>query len=220
MSERGAVRGAWAIPPATIRWLKPLVFVLCLLPVFKRIAGAFGLAGLSLGANPVEALIHGCGLWGLNFLLITLSVTPLRALTGWAWLVRWRRMFGLLAFFYIVLHFLLYTGLDQRFDLRVIGEDIVKRPFITIGITALILLIPLAATSTSGMMRRMGRRWAQLHRLVYLVAILGVWHFYWQVKLDTLQPIIYAALLAVLLGYRLWAAWRRRRGASARARGY
>ena len=132
------------------------------------------------------------------------------ALTGWNWLIRFRRMLGLFAFFYVLLHFLLYAGLDQRFDLQIIIEDIVERPFITIGMTALVLLIPLAVTSTKAAMRRLGRRWVQLHRLVYLIAILGVWHYYWQVKLDTLQPTIYAVILAVLLGYRAWAAWRRR----------
>jgi sulfoxide reductase heme-binding subunit YedZ len=140
----------------------------------------------------------------LNFLLITLAVTPLRVLTGKNWLIRFRRMLGLFAFFYILMHFLAYAGVDQRFNLAAILEDIVKRPFITIGFTAFLLLIPLALTSTNGMMRRLGRRWQKLHRLVYLIAILGVWHFYWQVKLDTLQPVIYIAILGLLLGYRLW----------------
>lgn len=196
--------------PGTVRALKATVFLLCLVPLAILLLETFGLAGLSLGANPVEELIHRCGKWGLKFLLITLAVTPVRRLTGWNWLIRFRRMLGLFAFFYLLLHFLVYAGLDQRFDLAVILEDIVERPYITIGMAALVLLVPLAVTSTNGMMRRLGRRWKQLHRLVYPIAILGVWHFYWQVKLDTLEPIIYAAILAALLGYRLVSSRRRR----------
>ena len=186
-----------------VRVLKIPVFLLCLLPAVKLALETFGVAGLSLGANPVEALIHGLGIWGLNFLLITLAVTPLRRLTGQAWLLRFRRMLGLFAFFYILMHFLTYAGIDQRFDLDTIFEDIVERPYITVGFTALTLLLPLALTSTKGMMRRLGRNWKKLHRLVYVAAILGVWHFYWQVKLDTLEPVIYAAILAGLLALRI-----------------
>lgn len=187
----------------SIRILKALVFLLCLLPLAKLALEIFGVAGMSLGANPIEELIHRLGIWGLNFLLITLAVTPLRRLTGKGWLLRFRRMLGLFAFFYVLMHFLTYAGLDQRFDLSVIFEDIAERPFITVGFTAFLLLIPLAATSTNAMMKRLGRRWQKLHRLVYVIAILGVVHFYWQVKLDTLEALVYAAILAVLLGYRL-----------------
>jgi len=187
----------------SIRILKALVFLLCLLPLAKLALEIFGVAGMSLGANPIEELIHRLGIWGLNFLLITLAVTPLRRLTGKSWLLRFRRMLGLFAFFYVLMHFLTYAGLDQRFDLSVIFEDIAERPFITVGFTAFLLLIPLAATSTNAMMKRLGRRWQKLHRLVYVIAILGVVHFYWQVKLDTLEALVYAAILAVLLGYRL-----------------
>jgi sulfoxide reductase heme-binding subunit YedZ len=190
--------------PGRVRALKILLFILCLLPLGRLVLEAFGIAGLGLGANPIEELIHRCGKWGLKFLLITLAVTPLRWLTGAAWLLRFRRMLGLFAFFYVSLHFLAYAGLDQRFDLPVILEDIAERPYITIGFAALVLLLPLALTSTNGMMRRLGPRWKKLHRLVYPIAILGVWHFYWQVKLDTLEPLIYAGILAVLLGFRLW----------------
>jgi sulfoxide reductase heme-binding subunit YedZ len=189
--------------PAWVRVLKVLVFLLCLVPLGKLVLETLGVAGLSLGANPVEELIHRCGKWGLNFLLITLAVTPLRRLTGAVWLIRFRRMLGLFAFFYVLLHFLMYAGLDQRFDLGVILEDIAKRPYITVGFTALLLLVPLALTSTNRMMRRLGRNWKKLHRLVYAIAILGAWHFYWQVKLDTLEPLIYIGILAVLLGYRI-----------------
>jgi sulfoxide reductase heme-binding subunit YedZ len=187
----------------SIRTLKVLVFLVCLIPLTKRVLEIFGVAGLSLGANPVEELIHRFGIWGLNFLLITLAVTPLRRLTGKNWLLRFRRMFGLFAFFYVLMHFLTYAGLDQRFSLPAILEDIAERPYITVGFTAFLLLIPLAATSTRAMMKRLGRRWQKLHRLVYVIAILGVCHFYWQVKLDTMEPLIYAAILAVLLAFRI-----------------
>jgi len=196
--------------PGTIRALKLLLFMLCLLPLGKLLLSAFAVAGFSLGANPIEELLHRCGKWGLNFLLITLAVTPLRRLTGWNWLLRFRRMLGLFAFFYVMLHFLVYLGLDQRFAFGALGEDIAKRPYITLGMTALLLLLPLAVTSTNAMMRRLGKRWQKLHRLVYGISLLGVWHFYWQVKLDTLEPLIYAAILAALLAFRV-VAWRRRR---------
>lgn len=189
--------------PAALRALKLVLFLLCLLPLGKLALETFAVAGLSLGANPVEELLHRLGKWGLNFLLITLAVTPLRRLSGWTWLLRFRRMLGLFAFFYVTLHFLVYAGLDQRFDLAAILEDVAERPYITLGMTALLLLLPLALTSTRAMMRRLGRRWQPLHRLVYPITILGVWHFYWQVKLDTLEPLIYAAILAALLGFRL-----------------
>lgn len=205
--------------PGAIRALKVLLFLLCLLPLGKLGLETLGVAGMSLGANPVEELLHRLGKWGLNFLLITLAVTPLRRLSGWPWLLRFRRMLGLFAFFYVMLHFLVYAGLDQRFDVAVIVEDIAERPYITLGMAALLMLLPLALTSTNAMVRRLGRRWRQLHRLVYPITILGVWHFYWQVKLDTLEPSIYAAVLAVLLGFRL-VDWRRRqsRGGAARPR--
>lgn len=188
----------------SIRLLKTGLFLVCLLPLGKLAFEIFGLFAMSLGANPIEELIHRLGIWGLNFLLITLAVTPLRELTGQSWLLRFRRMFGLFAFFYVLIHFLTYAGLDQRFKLPQILEDIAERPYITIGFTALLLLVPLAVTSTNAMMKRLGRRWRKLHRLVYLIAILGVWHFYWQVKLDTLEALIYAIILACLLGYRIW----------------
>jgi sulfoxide reductase heme-binding subunit YedZ len=187
-----------------IRGLKVLLFFVCLVPLAKLALEIFGIAGMSLGANPVEELIHRFGIWGLNFLLITLSITPLRFLTGWKGLLRFRRMLGLFAFFYILMHFLAYAGIDQRFNLAAIFEDVAERPFITIGFTAFLLLIPLAVTSTNGMMKRLGRRWQKLHRLVYVIAILGAWHFYWQVKLDTFEPLVYIAILAGLLGYRIW----------------
>ena len=182
---------------------KPVVFLLCLLPLAILLLQAFAVSGLSLGANPVEELLHTLGRWGLKFLLLTLAITPLRRWTGWNWLLRFRRMLGLFAFFYVVLHFLTYAVLDQGLEIVPIVEDVIKRPYITLGMTGLLLLIPLAVTSTKGMMRRLGKRWVKLHRLVYLVAILGVWHFYWQVKLDTLEALVYAVLLILLLATRI-----------------
>jgi len=186
------------------RLTKPLLFLACLLPLTYLAAAAFGVAGFGLGANPVEKLLHELGRWGLKFLLITLSVTPLRRWTGWNWLIGYRRMLGLFAFFYVLLHFVVYAVLDQGLDIGAIGGDILKRPYITLGMAGLLMLVPLAVTSTRGMMRRLGKRWQTLHRLVYVVAIAGVWHFYWQVKLDTLAPTIYALVLAVLLGTRVY----------------
>jgi sulfoxide reductase heme-binding subunit YedZ len=156
----------------------------------------------NLGANPIEEVIHQTGDWTLRFLLITLSLTPLRQLTGSVTWIQFRRMMGLYAFFYACLHLLAYVVLDQFFDWPAILKDIVKHPYITVGFAAWLLLIPLALTSTKGMMKRLGRRWKTLHRLVYLIGILGVIHFAWLVKADYQEPIIYGAILAVLLGMR------------------
>lgn len=188
-----------------IRWIyKPVLFVACLLPLAHVTAGAFGVAGVSLGANPVDEIQDTLGKWGLNLLLITLCVTPLRQLTGVNALLRLRRMLGLFAFTYVTLHFANYLLLDQTLNAAAIVEDIAKRPYITIGFSGFLLLIPLAVTSTNRMMRRLGRRWQKLHRLVYVIAILGVWHYYWQVKADVREPLIYAGMLTLLLGYRIW----------------
>ncbi len=189
------------------RLTKPLILLLGLLPLLILMLGAFNITDHGLGANPIEKLLHELGRWALKFLLLTLAITPLRRWTGWNWLIRYRRMLGLFAFFYAVIHFLTYAVLDQGLDIAAIAEDIVKRPYITLGMTGLSLLIPLALTSTRGMVRRLGRNWRKLHRLVYVVAIAGVWHFYWQVKLDTLEPLFYGLILAVLLLSR----WRPRR---------
>ena len=182
---------------------KPIVFVAALTPALLMLGGAFGIGPRHLGADPERELLHSCGLKALQLLLITLSVTPLRQLTGNPHLLRLRRMLGLFAFFYAVLHFTIYAWLDQGLDVKAIGADIVKRPYITIGMLALLLLIPLAVTSTNGWMRRLRKRWQTLHRLIYPIAILGVWHFYWQVKKDIREPLLYAGILAVLLGYRV-----------------
>jgi sulfoxide reductase heme-binding subunit YedZ len=176
------------------------IFGICLLPLIRLIV--LGGSG-GLGANPIEFVTHSTGTWTLVGLMVTLSVTPLRRLTGRAELIRYRRMLGLFTFFYACLHFITYIWLDQFFDPAAIAKDIIKRPFITIGFAAFVLLIPLAATSTHAMMRRLGRRWQQLHRLVYLVAILGVVHYMWLVKKDLTQPLIYGAVLTLLLIMRL-----------------
>jgi sulfoxide reductase heme-binding subunit YedZ len=190
---------------------KPLVFVACLVPLALVVGDAFGITG-GLGANPVEEILDRFGNWSLRFVLVTLAVTPLRKLTGWNWLQRFRRMFGLFTFFYALLHFLTWLILDQGMLMSAIIEDIAKRPFITIGVAALLLLIALAATSTNGMRRRLGRRWQSLHNAVYVIAILAVWHYWWQVKLDSSEPAIYAAILALLLGYRVWGRPNKNRG--------
>ena len=192
---------------------KPVTFAASLVPFAWLLCGALGWFDLSLGADPVKKLEHECGKWALNFLLITLSVTPLRQLAGLTHLVRLRRMSGLFAFFYAVLHFIVYLTLDLEFNFRELLGDIAKRPYITIGFAALLLLIPLAVTSTNKMMRRLGRRWQKLHRLIYAIAVLGVWHFYWQVKRDVREPLIYAGILALLLGYR-WVRAQRRKATS------
>ena len=188
-----------------IRWiLKPLLFVACLLPAVRLLAGAFGVGGISLGADPVAMLLHTCGRWTLNFLMITLCMRPLRDFTHSVIWLRFRRMFGLFAFFYVLLHFSVYLLLDQEGKVGALWQDIVKRPYITIGMLGLLLLIPLAVTSTAKAQRRLGRRWTRLHRLVYVVAVLGVWHFWWQVKKDVREPLLYVCGLALLFGYRLW----------------
>ena len=181
---------------------KPLVFFACLLPFGLVVGDAFNITG-GLGANPVEEILDRFGNWALRFVMLTLAVTPLRRLSGWNWLTRFRRMLGLFTFFYALLHFLTWLILDQGLLLSAIVEDIAKRPFITIGFAALLLLIALAVTSTSGMRRRLGRRWQTLHNSVYAIAILGVWHYWWQVRDDFTEPLVYAVILSVLLGLRL-----------------
>lgn len=188
-----------------MRWVvKPLIFGLCLVPLGLLIADALA---DGLGANPVEAIRLFTGDWTLRFLLVALAVTPLRRLTGWNALLRLRRMLGLYAFFYACLHFISYIWLDQQFMFDEIMADVVKRPYITVGVASFLGLLPLAATSTNGMVRRLGaRRWQRLHRLVYAIAIGGVVHFLWLVKSDITEPMIYGAVLALLLGLRvMWA---------------
>jgi methionine sulfoxide reductase heme-binding subunit len=201
--SRNAPAGAGRQWP--VRWVvKPLVFVACLVPALRLAAGAVGFAGVSLGADPVAAMLHTCGKWTLNFLMIALCMTPLRDATHSVFWLRFRRMFGLFAFFYVLLHFTVYLVLDQAGKLGALWEDIVKRPYITIGMLGLCLLIPLAVTSTAKAQRRLGRRWMRLHRLIYAIAVLGVWHYWWGVKKDIREPLLYVCALSLLLGYRLW----------------
>ena len=184
--------------------LKPVAFLACLVPFTQLLYN--GYVG-DLGANPIETITRFTGSWALILLLASLSVTPLRRMTGWNELIKFRRMLGLFAFFYAALHFATYMVLDLYFDLSAIAKDVLKRPYITVGFTALVLMIPLAATSTAGIIRRLGKRWQQLHYLVYAIAILGVVHFYWLVKADISRPAQYGAVLALLLGYRLAVKW-------------
>jgi sulfoxide reductase heme-binding subunit YedZ len=191
------------------KWTKIPAFFLCLVPLGMLVWRA--LTG-NLGANPVEFMQHATGDWTLRFLIFTLSITPLRQLLKVPELIRFRRMLGLFAFFYACLHFLTYLGPDQSFDLAAIWKDVAKRPFITVGFAAFVLLIPLALTSTAGWIRRLGgRRWQLLHRAIYISAICGVIHYYWLVKSAVLRPLTYAAIVAVLLLWRL-GDWFLRRG--------
>jgi methionine sulfoxide reductase heme-binding subunit len=186
-------------------WLKPLVFIICSIPAGQLAYQAY--TG-DLGVNPIETITRFTGSWALIFLLASLSVTPLRRLTGRNELIKFRRTLGLFAFFYATLHFATYLGLDLFFDFRAIGKDILKRPYITVGFIAFVIMVPLAVTSTAGMIRRLGKRWQKLHRLVYLAALGGVIHFYWLVKADITRPAQYGAVLALLLGFRLFTMWR------------
>ena len=189
-----------------MKWFKFALFPLCLVPL-----ALFAVDGLrdNLGANPIEVITRSTGTWTLVFLLITLCITPLRRFTGVNGLIKLRRMLGLFAFFYACLHFVTYFWLDQFFDWPAIVKDVIKRPFITVGFTSFMLLLPLAATSTNAMMKRLGgRRWQLLHRLVYVIATGGVVHYLWLVKKDITQPLIYASVLGLLLGYRLVHRWR------------
>lgn len=186
----------------TRRIITPAVFLLSLLPALWL---AWGLWRNTLGAEPIERVQQETGVWAIRFLLATLAVTPLRRLTAWRSVIQLRRMLGLFAFFYASLHVVNYVVLEQFFDVGAIVEDVLERPWITIGVVAFLLLLPLAVTSTKGWIRRLGgRRWNVLHRLVYLAAIGGALHFLLAVKQDTREPLVYAALFAGLLGLRLW----------------
>ena len=195
-----------------IRLLKVVIFVACLGPLAWLLWKFFGSTptdmstwGAGLGANPIEKITHATGDWTLRFLLITLSITPLRKLLSVPALIKFRRMFGLFAFFYACLHFTTYIWLDKFFNLHEMLADIAKRKFITVGFAAFLLLIPLALTSTTGWIRRLGgKRWQALHRLIYVSAIAGVVHYLWLVKADIRKPLIYGAILSVLLLYRVW----------------
>ncbi|MBI4742620.1 MAG: sulfoxide reductase heme-binding subunit YedZ [Betaproteobacteria bacterium] len=196
-----AFNPAFSPTPNQLAAVKTALFAVALIPLASLAYGGFN---DGLGANPIEFVTRQTGTWTFNFLLITLTVTPLRALSGQHWLLRLRRMLGLFCFFYAALHFTTYLWLDQFFDIDAIARDIVKRPFITVGFAAFSLLLPLAATSSNRAIRRLGgKRWQALHRSVYLTGILAAAHYFWLVKATALiYPLIYAGLLAILLGWR------------------
>jgi methionine sulfoxide reductase heme-binding subunit len=175
------------------------VYVACLLPLVRLASN--GVAG-RLGPEPIRAIELFTGTWGLTLLIITLAVTPVRRVTGWNWLAGYRRPLGLFAFAYICLHFLTWFGVDQFFAIRYIGQDIVKRPYITVGFASFLLMIPLAVTSRASMVRRLGKRWATLHSLVYVAALGGIVHFVWSAKADLSTPTAYALVLVLLLLFR------------------
>jgi sulfoxide reductase heme-binding subunit YedZ len=206
-------------PAGGARWIVPakvVVFLAALYPLARIVL--FGVTD-RLGANPIEFITRSTGLWTLVFLCITLAVTPLRRLTGVAAFVRFRRMLGLYTFFYATLHFTTYLWFDKWFDLAAILKDIGKRPFITVGFAAFVLLIALAVTSPRAMVRKLGRRWQTLHRAIYAIGALAILHFWWMKagKHDLLLPKIYGAIMVALLGWRL-IVWLRERGAKARRR--
>jgi methionine sulfoxide reductase heme-binding subunit len=186
-----------------MRWLQPLVFALALCPlallIWKVLTGR-------TSANPAEDILLTTGIWAFRFLLVTLAITPLRRLTGWNRVIQYRRMLGLFAFFYASVHLLSYLAFDRVFAFGEIAADIAKRPFITAGMTAYALMVPLALTSTKGWIRRLGHRWQVLHRLVYASAVAAALHFIWKVKVPIGEPVYYAGILAILLAFRL--VWR------------
>ena len=199
-----------------LRWAKVLVFAACLTPVFWLCWRAWN---QNLTANPIEFITRYTGDWTIRFVVLTLAVTPLRKVLGLPDLIRFRRMIGLFAFFYGTLHFITYIWLDKFFDLPDMWKDVAKRPFITAGFTAFVLMVPLAVTSTTGWIRRMGgKRWQLLHRLIYVTGLAGVTHYYWLVKSDTRLPALYASLFWLLMGYRA-VAWAMKRRAAKRRPG-
>jgi sulfoxide reductase heme-binding subunit YedZ len=209
-SERPALKQRLKHPSQrTVRRIKIAVFLICLIPLVRLTAAGF--SG-GLGADPIETITRSTGIWTLNFLFITLAVTPLRKLTGWQWLARLRRTVALYSFFYACLHFAAYLVFDQFFDWPGIAKDIAKRPFIMAGFLSFVLLIPLAVTSTDGMIHRLGgRRWQRLHRLIYLIAIVGVFHYLWLVKRDITAPACYIIILCLLLCARMMVRGKSRR---------
>ncbi len=207
----------------TSKWAKVVVFLLCLIPFDMLLWRAFhnGFAGfpdnMDFGPNPIEFITHATGDWTIRFLVITLAITPLRKILRQPQLIRFRRMLGLFAFFYACLHFSTWIGLDKFFAWSEMWKDVLKRRFITVGFAAFVLMVPLALTSTAGMIRRLGgRRWQLLHRAIYASAILGVIHYYWLVKSDVRKPLLYAILVGILLAWRL-GVWLYGRGQSAAA---
>ena len=191
MALAGMLKAAWA---------RPVVHLLCLLPMILLVIGAFSDA---LGANPVEMLTHETGQWALRLLLVTLALSPLRQWTGQAAWIRFRRAVGLYSYFYGCCHFAIWFVADHSFDLADMFEDVIKRPYIALGFSAFLLLLPLAVTSNRAMIRRLGRRWKDLHQLVYAILLLAILHFLWLVKADYLEPSIYAIIAVILLLHRI-----------------
>lgn len=190
-----AVAGAW-------RALKPIAFIAAVLPLLGLMAALLQMGGTSLGPNPVRELLHATGKESLNWLLITLLISPIREISGqWQWLTI-RRMLGLWAFFYALLHLAVYVILELELDWSELTQEIIRRPFILVGLASFLALLPLAATSTQRMMRRLKKRWQQLHYLIYPATALAIWHYYWQVKADVLEPLVYASALVLLLSWR------------------
>lgn len=184
---------------------KPLAHAACALPLVVLLLELLGVGPFRIGPNPALAIRDTLGSWGLRLLLVTLAMTPLRLATGQAWPLAFRRLLGLWSFAYVLLHFVTYFVLDRAIEIDIIVGDIARRPYITIGAAAFLLMVPLAVTSTAGWRRQLGPRWTRLHRLVYPVAILGCWHYYWLVKRDVREPLLYAAILVVLLAWRFGA---------------
>jgi sulfoxide reductase heme-binding subunit YedZ len=209
MTKNAPVRPGISPSPKQLAAIKSVLFVLALLP-FARIVW---LIVQQVPVEPVEFVTHGTGDWALYLLCATLAITPLRRLTGWNWLIRLRRMLGLYVFFYALMHFLTFLWADHQFDFGAMWKDVLKRPFITVGFIAFVLLLPLAATSTNAMIKRLGRRWAQLHRLIYLIAPLAILHYWWMKagKHNFEQPIVWGTVVAVLLGLRVYWSWSRTR---------
>ncbi len=204
-----ATRFSGVMPVMNVnQFLKPVVFLLCLLPLLLVVWNGFN---NNLGVNPAESILDTMGNWGIYFLLITLSVTPIRKLTGWGGVIRLRRMFGLFAFFYACLHLLSYIWFDQYFDWNEIVNDIIKRPFITLGFLTFLLLIPLVITSTNKMMLRLKKNWKKLHLLVYPIAVFATIHFFLMTRADFRHPLLIAGILSLLLGYRLYFYYLRKR---------
>jgi sulfoxide reductase heme-binding subunit YedZ len=209
MTKNAPARPITSPSPKQLAAIKSLLFVLALLP-FARIVW---LIVQQVPVEPVEFVTHGTGDWALYLLCATLAITPLRRLTGWNWLIRLRRMLGLYVFFYALMHFLTFLWANHNFDFGAMWKDVLKRPFITVGFIAFVLLLPLAATSTNAMIKRLGRRWAQLHRLIYLIAPLAILHYWWMKagKHNFEQPIVWGTVVAVLLGLRVLWSWNRTR---------
>jgi len=193
------------------RFSKPIVFAVALAPALGLL---YALLAGALGVNPAETLQLSTGLWAFRFLVVTLAITPVRRITGWNGIIRFRRMLGLFAFFYATLHVLTWIVLDHSFAWDEAAADIVKRPFITAGMVAFASMVPLAITSTKGWIRRLGRRWQLLHRLIYVSALAAAVHFIWKVKVAYGEPVYYAAIVIGLLGFRVVTMWRRTRAMS------